>query len=368
MIQKLKGKKVVFLFTPGPLGGAEKIVLYGVKALLDVGTNVELWIIKEERVPHVAEKFIDLVQKTGINPKVFSSFNIFDRNLLRSLKTNFKDLNPAVIHAHGFKAVFYGKLAAPQSSQLVITHHGKTSHLFKVKVYEYIEDQIMKRASAVIAVSHDMKRTLVKAGINESKTRVVENFMTSNSLDKVPSVSEQVRLLFVGRLSPEKGCSILIDAMKNLDQLKFHLTILGDGVEREALEKKVIEQGLSNNISFTGFRQNVNEYMALCDAVVMPSFLEGQPLTLIEACCMGLPVVGSNLGGIPELITENINGYLVPAGNSFELSQALNKLLLNLKILQKTAEDLKADYVARFSSEAWASKTIAVYEMVLSHS
>jgi glycosyltransferase involved in cell wall biosynthesis len=366
-MNKLAGKKIVFLFTPGPIGGAEKIVLFGVKALRDAGIDVSLWVIKEERVPHVADAFIDLLNRNGIIAKIFSSHQIFDNKLLKQLSKSFEESAPDFIHAHGFKAAFYGKLSAPKRSHLVITHHGKTSHTLKVKVYEFIEDQIMKRAAAVIAVSQDMKKGLVKAGIAANKISVVENFMTSSIIPKTPNEKETIQLLFVGRLSPEKGCSVLIEAMKHLEKERFHLTVLGDGVERENLHKRVMDLGLTKSITFTGFKQNVNEYMAASDVIVMPSFREGQPLTLIEACCMGIPVVGSNVGGIPELVIENKNGYLFRAGDSLEMSQVLNKLLLNIKTLQKTAEDSKSDYVDRFSGKTWAKRTITVYERLLSH-
>jgi glycosyltransferase involved in cell wall biosynthesis len=98
----------------------------------------------------------------------------------------------------------------------------------------------------------------------------------------------------------------------------------------------------------------------------MPSFREGQPLTLIEACCMGLPVVASNVGGIPELVMENQNGHFCAPGNPQDLSQALIKLLSNIKALRSSAEALSPGYIERFSSRAWAKNTIRIYETVLS--
>jgi glycosyltransferase involved in cell wall biosynthesis len=366
MLSKLEGKKVIYLFTPGPIGGAEKIVLFGVKALIEEKIEVEIWIIKEERVPHIAEAFIKLLNAEGIKPKVFSTHQIYDRGLLKGLKASFSETRPYIIHAHGFKAAFYAHFSSPQSAKLVVTHHGKTGHTLKVKIYEFIEDQIMKRSDAVIAVSQDMKRVLSKSGINKNKIMVVENFMTTKILPKKSTDTMPLKLLFVGRLSPEKGCSVLIDAMKLVKKDDFCLTILGEGMERENLQQKVKDLELSGAITFTGFKQNVNEYLSVCDAVVMPSFREGQPLTLIEACCMGLPVVASNVGGIPELVMENQNGHFCAPGNPQDLSQALIKLLSNIKALRSSAEALSPGYIERFSSRAWAKNTISIYETVLS--
>ncbi|MBA2406075.1 MAG: glycosyltransferase [Bdellovibrionales bacterium] len=362
----MNSKKVIFLFTPGPIGGAEKIVLHGIMALKKEKIDVELWLIKEERVPHVAEAFIELLKFYEIQYRVFSSYKVFDRKLLKTLEQDFLQIAPAIIHAHGFKAAFYGKLSIPTGTKLVVTHHGKTSHTFKVKVYEYIEDQIMKRAAAVIAVSQDMKIQLTQAGIASNKIKVVENFMTSKVIPRSRTDSVPLKLLFVGRLSPEKGCSVLIDAMAKLERGAFKLTVLGQGIEFSNLQKQMQEQNLAGDVTFVGFKQNVNEYMALCDVIVMPSFREGQPLTLIEACCMGIPVVASNVGGIPELVKEE-NGYLVPANDSFELSQALKRLTLNLASLEKSSEELSHQYKDRFSGQTWANNTISVYKTVCSH-
>lgn len=363
---KLDSKKIIFLFTPGPIGGAEKIVANGIRALIEEGVDVSLWVIKEERVPHVTEAFVQLLNEISVVTRQFSSYKIFDRTLLANLKLALSEVKPDIIHAHGFKAAFYGKLSAPASTALIITHHGKSAHTLKVRLYEFIEDQIMKSSSAVIAVSQDMKRTLTKVGIKESNITVVENFLTTEIIKKQPTDESTLKILFVGRLSPEKGCSILVEAIKKLEKEKIVLTILGDGIERENLEIKVKELNLDQIIHFAGFKQNVNEYMASSDAIVMPSYREGQPLTLIEACCMGLPVVASNVGGIPDLIIENENGYLFAAGDPFQLAQTLKKLLANIGTLKSKAEKLAPVYEERFSRRNWAENTAKVYEMVLS--
>jgi glycosyltransferase involved in cell wall biosynthesis len=359
-------RKVIFLFTPGPVGGAEKIVLNGVKALRAENIDVSLWIIKEERVPEVADAFIQLLSEQNVQSRVFSSQSVFDPRLLRSLKESMKLEQATIIHAHGFKAAFYAHFAAPQSAKLIITHHGKTGHTFKVKIYEFIETQIMKRANAVIAVSQDMKKMLSTSGINTNKTTVVENFLTTEVITLKNSQVSPIQLLFVGRLSPEKGCSVLIDSLATLDSKKFHLTILGNGVEMKMLQAKVDSLQLKEMVSFVGFKNNVAEYMANSDALVMPSFREGQPLALIEACCMGLPIVASNVGGIPELVIENKNGYLFEAGNVSELSNKLNLLPQNLEVLKGTASEMKVKSFERFSSRTWAKNTIKVYDIALS--
>ena len=361
-MSKLDQQKVIFLFTPGPIGGAEKVVASGLKALVAKGIKASLWVIKEERAPAVTEAFITLRKSEGVAFQVVSSRGIFESQLLKQLKSAFKLEAPAIIHAHGFKSAFYGQLAKPKNSNFIITHHGKTSHTFKVKVYEFIELQMMKRASGVIAVSTEMKGMLIKDGVSADKIQVVENLMTSKVMDQSKNRDEKLKLLFVGRLSPEKGCLVLVEALKLLPKHHFEVSILGDGVQRNELELQAKEAG----IAFLGFRKNVVEIMSQHDALVMPSYREGQPLTLIEACCMGMPVVASNVGGIPELINDGINGILFEAGSAKKLSEALVQLETHFQKLKETAESKKQEYIKRFSPENWADRSIQVYQIVLS--
>lgn len=360
--------KVIFLFTPGPMGGAERIVLHGVKSLRDQGINVELWVIRETRAPSVTLAFLSEAVTLDINPKVFDSMKVYDHQLLKTLRSNFLSAAPSIIHAHGFKAAFYGKLSKPPKSKFILTHHGKTGHTLKVKVYEFIEDQIMKRSHAVIAVSVPMKTAMIRSGVIKEKIHVVNNFMTSPVTINVEKISGHVNLLFVGRLSPEKGCELLIKAMKLLSVDEFSLIIVGDGVERQSLEKLTQKLSLQKMISFVGFQNNVSTFMASCSALVMPSYREGLPLTLIEATATGLPVVASNVGGIPDLVQDGKNGYLVSPGNAELLAQALRDLKSNYKMLKAESERIKVNVLKRYSSQTWAAETIKIYESVQSQS
>lgn len=358
----LDQKKVIFLFTPGPIGGAEKVVASGLRALIAKGINATLWVIKEERAPEVTEAFLSLLQSEGVSYQVFSSRGIFDSLLLKQLKIAFQTEAPSIIHAHGFKSAFYGQLCKTKDAKFIITHHGKTSHTLKVKVYEFIELQMMKRASGVIAVSNEMKQMLINDGVKESKIQVVENLMTSKVMDKSAPRSHKLKLLFVGRLSPEKGCAVFINAIKTLPKDQFEVTILGDGIQRPELQTLAAD----NTVNFLGFKKNVVEIMSQHDALIMPSYREGQPLTLIEACCMGMPVVASHIGGIPELINNGVNGILFTPGDAQKLSEALVVLEKNFEKLQAIAESIKQQYIQRFSPENWATRSIQVYQIVLS--
>lgn len=356
--------KTIVLFTPGPVGGAEKVIVNGQKALISQRPAIELWIIKEERVPGVIQKFEELVNEAKITSRYFSCRNVFDFDLLRILKRKLRKARPKILHAHGFKAALYAWLAKPRGCKLIITHHGRTGHTLKVKVYEWIESRILKKADAVIAVSGSMKSELSLTGIHHKKLFLVENLLTLNLKTRIESKAGNLRLLYIGRLSPEKGCHVLLEALKVSNE-NIELVVIGDGVERKRLIDLRNTFNLGSNVLFAGFQKDVAAYLQKADALVMPSFTEGQPLALIEACCMGIPVIASRVGGIPELIQDGENGYLFEAGNAADLAKQIQKLIRNMTELTEATKVRQQSMQTRFAPETWAQTTLATYDQVL---
>ncbi len=143
-------------------------------------------------------------------------------------------------------------------------------------------------------------------------------------------------ILFVGRLVPVKGLTILVDALDRLARQgrSVRLRIAGDGPERAALERRVTERGLNPQIIFEGW-QNPEAVRALyrqADVFVLPSFAEGIPVVLMEAMAMEIPCVASRITGIPELIRDSTDGLLVTPSSEEELAQAMARLMDDPKL------------------------------------
>lgn len=357
-MQPLK-EKIVILFTPGPLGGAEKVVCGGFEALRELKLNIELWIIKESRAPEAFNQFVSLVEDRNLSYRSFNCQNIFDVKLLTNLKQALKETNPAIIHAHGFKASFYGFWAKNTNAKFILSHHGKTGHTLKVRLYEKIEEIIMRKSDVVISVSSVMKNDLKEKNIQST---LVENFLILNESLVQKASTEKINLLFAGRLSPEKGCSVFIKSLKEFPSNYFNVSIAGDGIERESLEKEASHL----NIKFLGFQKDILSLLAQYDVLVIPSFKEGQPLILIEALSLGLPVVASRVGGMPELIKNEKTGFLFTPGDHKELAMILKKLESELPLLKDEARQMAPFFRERFSAENHALKIQQIYDNLLS--
>lgn len=163
------------------------------------------------------------------------------------------------------------------------------------------------------------KLQIVRCGIDPAAYR---------RADRTPPLR---RLLFVGRLVPVKGVSVLIGAFGRIarDCPDAVLTIVGDGPDRAGLEAMASSLGLGGRIAFTGAQnqQQVAARMAEADLFVLPSFAEGLPVVLMEAMASGLPVIATNIAGIPELVEDNVTGRLVEAGDERQLARAMRDCL-----------------------------------------
>lgn len=148
---------------------------------------------------------------------------------------------------------------------------------------------------------------------------------------KIMPISSAPRLVFVGRLCADKGALVLIEALKKLRQrgITFKIDVVGDGPSRGEIESALSAEGLSDAVTLHGWcgSERVRELINESRALVLPSFAEGLPVVMMESLALGRPVVGTYIAGIPELIEPGVNGWLVPAGSSEALADALIEVL-----------------------------------------
>lgn len=338
--------KVAFLFAPGPFGGAENIVLQGAKAL-----DAQIWLIKETRNPAPWLAFKNLCEKEKAITRTFECRSRFDLEILEKLRREIKRTNTAIVHSHGIKANFYcGFLPARR----VGTQHGKTSIDPKVRFYEFIEAMILRKLDALVFVSaKDMESN------QRPNCHLVENFLVPRGEKQNYSEKGALELLFVGRLSKEKG---LEDLFKALSLLKFSvgLTIAGVGPELERLKALAPSSAC---VRFEGFKEDLAPYYEKADALILPSRREGLPLCALEAAAAGLPLLTSKVGGLPDLVKEN--GVLFSPHNPRDMARAIEKFERNRKAHNRFAQIRSKEILEKHSPENWAKQTQTVYDMIL---
>ena len=193
-----------------------------------------------------------------------------------------------------------------------------------------------------------------------SKSSVLYNFNVN--LKDIKSIKNKGNyFLFYGRLSREKGISTLIDAAINAN---IKLKVVGEGLLLSKYKKLK-----HKNIEFLGFKSGAELWSLIYNSsfVVVPSeWYENNPLTIIEAYSFGKPVIGARIGGIPEIIKENITGYLFPSGDK----KKLEKLLIDANRLSdndymEMAKNARRFAETNFSAESYYSKLITLYNNII---
>lgn len=194
-------------------------------------------------------------------------------------------------------------------------------------VYKYLAKCIVSRCSFSVFVSEYLAR---KYGCSRTPSLVANESRITAEMFAVPrdsSPHQTPRILFVGRLSPEKGLTTFFAALARLkDQTLFEAWIVGSGDQLTELRDLAVELGIEEHIKFLGqieWGSQLFSIMREADVLVLPSTSEGLPLVLVEAMSQGLPVVATAVGGIPEVVENRVSGLLVPSESPDDLARAI---------------------------------------------
>ena len=259
-----------------------------------------------------------------------------------------------LLHGHGLKRLpLYVVAAKVAGLPLVVTLHNLVPNQSR-----RVSGVLLGQAKCVIAVSNAVAKT---AGV---PCRVIYNGIELSPFSSLPDKAEARALLgwplhssivlSVARLSPEKGLSTLIQAAQGL---ALTVMIAGEGPERQRLE-------VLGGATLLGSREDVPLLMAAADLYCQPSLEEGLGLAVIEALAAGLPVVASEVGGLPELISHPLIGTLVPAGQVIALRETLQQLLAQPQRCREMGIQAKIWAKEHFSLEQMRRETREIYAQV----
>jgi glycosyltransferase involved in cell wall biosynthesis len=194
-----------------------------------------------------------------------------------------------------------------------------------------------------VAICHNIAKSWQEAcGIRPERMEKVHNGV--DTLRFVPAkkvnVEPQIPIITVGRMDQKKNHMGLLDAFSRLYQTNpnVRLTIVGDGVLRPELERKVRELGLAEVVSMPGVQKDVCSYLQKADLYVSASEAEGLPLSILEAMACGLPVVATDVGGTSEIVHDGENGIVVPKGDPVALEKALEKMVADARMRKEFGE------------------------------
>lgn len=286
------------------------------------------------------------------------------RELLQLLREHQTD----ILLCNGYKAGFLGRIAARSLRIPVIAvSRGWTGESFRVRIFDWLDKINLRWMDRVVCVSEGQAAKVRRAGVRTDKLTVIRNAIRPGRFETyVPEYREHLRSLFAkapsliigsaGRLSPEKGFEVLVEAFEKVTQSlpDVGLVLFGNGPERPKLEQKIEAAGLKERIVLPGYRDDLDQFMPHFDLFVQSSFTEGLPNVILEAFAAGTAVVATDVGGTAEVVREGVDGYLVPPRNPEALARQMLDLLQDRARRESMGREGQLRVQQQFSFESQA--------------
>jgi glycosyltransferase involved in cell wall biosynthesis len=374
---------ICYVITKSNFGGAQKYVFelatslhsdaftvtvaLGGEGLLK--TKLEAAGIRTVVIPHL-ERDVSLINEFRV---FFFLFNFFRRE-----RCDVVHLNSSKIGGLGSVTAFLAGVP-----RIIFTAHGfafneqrsRVSKLFLKFLYWII----MVVSDTTIAVSGAIKEQVHGWPFVHKKIIVIHNGVKPISFLLKEVAREQLATMnpsldltrpwvgTIAELHPIKGLDILIDAVAEIHKThpEYQFVVLGEGEQRTTLEKQIVSRNLKNTFILQGFTNNAATYLKAFDLLVLPSRSEALALVILEAGLAGLPVVASRVGGIPEVITDQVSGLLVPKENTQALRDALLRTLTEKEFAHNMATELHKKVSGTFSFERMLAQTIELYHRTM---
>jgi glycosyltransferase involved in cell wall biosynthesis len=292
----------------------------------------------------------------------------------RELTAALRDLETDILCCHGYKANFVGRAAARRLGvPAVAVSRGWTGETLRVRLYETLDRVHLRWMDHVVCVSQAQAARVERAGVPRTQITVVPNAIDVKRFAE-PRTENRALLtaLFArppaflvgaaGRLSPEKGFDVLIDAARDFRDADVGFALFGDGALRRSLERRIQEADLGGRFVLAGFRDDLDALLPALDAFVLPSFTEGLPNVVLEACAAGVPVIATAVGGTPEVIAHDVTGLLVPPGDAAALTEAVREMVETPSRRHALASAGRACVAAGFAFPAQARQYARLFE------
>jgi glycosyltransferase involved in cell wall biosynthesis len=326
-------------------------------------------------------EFVTAARDLGLAVEIISERRRFDLGVLPKLKRVINENRPAIVVTHSVKSHFLlWRSHISRQCPWVAFHHGYTSTDRKMRIYNRLDRWSLPAADRVITVCQAFARDLSRnAGVALDNISVLHNSIRVQ-LPATVSEAQAVRsrfgiaageslILAVGRLSKEKAHIDLIAAFSGLRKstpaVNAKLMIVGEGPERRRLEAAADSFGCRERVVFTGQSSEVWPFYSAADVFVLPSHSEGSPNVLLEAMAGGIPIVATEVGGVPEMVEQNQSALLVPANDPPALAAAIVRVLIDGELAQRLTTNASALVATRYTLEDYVRSLVEIYRQVV---
>jgi glycosyltransferase involved in cell wall biosynthesis len=359
------------------IGGAESVIrnlsirLNKIGVLTDVMTfNMNekwrpKWEGKEQR-----EDGINVIKIPALNwlpmkhsNRITLGVNLFPGRFRNRLK------NYDMIHFHGEDLTF------PLFSHMVTKPKIFHSHGFSFDFYKryFLSNFILRNiADLYISISHSMTNEYAQLGIPRSKIRYLPNGVDTKLFCPGGEKDDNL-ILFVGRVTYDKGLHVLLDSLRNL-KMRVHLVIIGppswDVAYFKGIQQRIADENRKgmHKITYLGALEEiaVAKWLQKASIFVSPSFREAFGMTIVEALSCGTAVIATDVGGVSDVVSHDENGILIPANSAMMLADAIQRLLTDKEARIRLARKGRISVVWRFSQEVVVNRLVGIYNEISS--
>jgi glycosyltransferase involved in cell wall biosynthesis len=367
--------KIVHLMASPFFGGPERQMLGLAKHLPATTTSFFLTFAESGK----GQAFLDQVQAHGFQGMALEHNTPDLRLAAQEIARRIQKLGADLLTCSGYKPDIIGWLAARQAGIPVVSiSHGWTAATLKVRIYETMDRLVLHGMDAIVCVSEAQAGRVRRAMVPAKKIVMIRNAIDPDAFASPdPAYSALLRQFFpspvkhivgaAGRLSPEKGFGQLVDAAALVGKLNPDIGFVhfGDGPERSAITRQIAARGLRQRFILAGFRSDATRFFPFMDLMVLPSYTEGLPVVLLESFAAGVPAVASAVGGTPEVLSDGLNGYLVPPGDSAALAQRILHLLADEPRRQAMGRHARQHVVDHFNFAAQAAQYQKLFDRLV---
>ncbi|HNP75556.1 MAG TPA: glycosyltransferase family 4 protein [bacterium] len=380
--------KILYLITQPEWGGAQRYVFdlavfskkQGHQVMVAAGPAQDRPLLEK-----LAKQGLETYQLKNLVREISP---VKDLAAIGEIKKLYQKLQPDIIHLNSTKAGIIGSLASVgyRNCKTIYTAHGWVFNeplpKWKKNIFLWLEKLTARAKDKIICVSEfDRQSALDNKIAPNDKLISIHNGIDADKIEFLPKTEALKELISdtdfqisdtdiiistIANFYPTKGLPYLIEAIQLLVtrySLPVTLIIIGDGEKRLELEKIIAEKKLNKKVLLAGRKENASRYLKAFDIYACSSVKEGFPYSILEAMAGGLPIVTTNVGGIPEIIENNRTGLLVEPKNPSQLAEKIFQLANNKSLAQKLAGRAQIDIKEKFSKEKMAEKTIEVYKV-----
>lgn len=355
-------------------GGTERLVT-DMALFLAARFNIVVFCLDEPGA------WANKLRKAGIPVHCMWRQSGLDFSVSFRLARLFKKWNVSLIHAHQCTPWFYSALSRIiyPKTRLLFEEHGRFFPELDRPIRRWVNRLLIRKLThRFVAVSKDIRDRLVKyEGLNSDDIEIVYNGVKPppeitrekrHSLRKSVSFSEQDFVVgTVGRLNSIKNIPMLVSSvgMASRDIPNLRCLIVGGGEEYGSVEEAIVKQDLTEYVKLTGFRTDAVELTQCMDLFVLSSLSEGTSIALLEAMAAGIPVAVTAVGGNPEVVIDDLSGWLVPSGDVTRLSGVIREAVLSPEKTHLLATGGQRRFYEMFSIDQMLERYTEIYDEMI---